>query len=201
MKKLIIIGASGHGKVVADIAKKNGYENIIFLDDNESIKTCGQYPVLGKTDAFTDYDGDVFVGIGNNSIRKRIMEMVEKEGRIMPTLIHPNAVIADDVTMSHGIAVMAGAVINSGAVLGKGCIVNTSSSVDHDCRLGDYVHVAVGAHIAGTVIIGEGSWIGAGSTIINNLNVCDNCMIGAGAVIVKDIVNPGTYIGVPAHSK
>lgn len=87
---------------------------------------------------------------------------------------------------------------NPGAGIGTGCIVNTSSSVDHDCVIGNYVHVAVGAHLSGTVNVGEGTWIGTGSTISNNVNICGGCMIGAGAVVIKNIDVPGTYIGVPA---
>ena len=79
-----------------------------------------------------------------------------------------------------------------------GCIINTASSVDHDCVLSDFVHVAVGAHLCGTVTIGNATWIGAGATVSNNVNICGECTIGAGAVVVKDIIEPGTYIGVPA---
>ena len=88
-----------------------------------------------------------------------------------------------------------------GAKIGQGCIINTASSVDHDCVLGDFVHVAVGAHLCGTVTIGNATWIGAGATVSNNVNICGECTIGAGAVVVKDITEPGTYIGVPARIK
>ena len=94
---------------------------------------------------------------------------------------------------------MAGTVINPGSVIGRGCIINTCASVDHDCKLGDYVHVAVGAHLTGSVEIGDGTWIGAGAVINNNVAVCSGCMIGAGAVVVKDIAEVGIYIGVPAR--
>ena len=93
---------------------------------------------------------------------------------------------------------MAGAVINPGAQIGIGCIINTSSSVDHDCVVEDYVHISVGAHLSGTVRVGKGTWIGAGAIVSNNINICGGCMIGAGAVVIKDIAEPGTYVGVPA---
>ena len=93
---------------------------------------------------------------------------------------------------------MAGAVINPGTRLGKGCIINTCSSVDHDCVVSDYAHIAVGAHLCGTVAIGEGTWIGAGATVVNNVSICSDCMIGAGTVVIKNIEISGTYIGVPA---
>lgn len=195
MKDLIIIGASGHGRVVADIARLNGYEEIVFLDDNKEVKECGGYPVIG--DSSTAPDGEIFIAVGNARIRKMLMERYSD--RVMPVLIHPNAVVAEDVRIGSGSVIMAGAVINPGAMIGVGCIINTCSSLDHDCVVGDYVHVAVGAHLCGTVNVGESTWIGAGATVSNNVNICGNCMIGAGAVVVKDIMEEGTYVGVPAR--
>lgn len=197
MRKLAIIGASGHGKVVADIARKNGYKEIVFLDDDESIHECGGCPVIGKSSEAGTIDADIIVGIGNAGIRKRIQESVPEEKLI--TLIHPDAVIAEDVAIGVGAVVMAGAVINPGVRIGKGCIINTCSSVDHDCVVGDYVHIAVGSHLCGTVSVGSGTWIGAGATVSNNISICPDCMIGAGAVIVKNIDSAGTYMGVPAR--
>lgn len=189
--KLTIIGASGHGKVVADIARLNGYDEIQFLDDDESVKNCSRYPVVGKTDRLVD--GDLFVAIGNENIRRRL-----SEGKKLITLIHPDAVIADDVEIGAGTVVMAGAVINPGARIGRGCIINTSSSIDHDCIIEDYCHISVGAHLAGTVHVGDGTWIGAGAIVSNNISICSGCMIGAGAVVIKDIMDLGVYVGVPA---
>ena len=199
MNKLIIIGASGHGKVVADIAKKCGYTNIVFLDNNSGIKNCAGYPVLGPDTMIKDLEGDVFVAIGNTGIRKKLME--RDEDRAFPVLCHPSAVIAEDVELGIGSVVMAGTVINPGTKIGRGCIINTSSSIDHDCVIGDYTHISVGAHLSGSVIVGDGTWIGAGATVSNNVNICGACMIGAGAVVIKDINEPETYVGVPARLK
>lgn len=190
MKKLTIIGASGHGKVVADIAKLNGYDCITFLDDDPLCKDCSGYPVVGHTNM--SVDGDVFVAIGSANIRKHL-----SIGKRLVTLIHPSAVVADDVVIDDGSVVMAGVVINPGTRIGKGCIINTSSSIDHDCVVGNYCHVSVGSHLSGTVVVGEESWIGAGSTISNNVNICSNVTIGAGAVVIHDIEEEGTYVGVP----
>lgn len=197
MRKLAIIGASGHGKVIADIAIKNGYTEIVFLDDNEDIQNCGGYPVIGKSSETGIIDADVIVGIGNADIRKRIQDSIPDEKLV--TLIHPDAVIAENAAIGAGTVVMAGAVINSEAKIGKGCIINTCSSVDHDCNVSDYVHIAVGSHLCGTVFVGSGTWIGAGATVSNNVSVCSDCMIGAGAVIINDIKESGTYVGVPAR--
>jgi len=195
VNKLIIIGASGHGKVVADIAALNGYTDIVFLDDDEGIKECAGWPVIGKSSEVPD--GEIFVAVGNAEIRKRLMNKCQN--RLLPVLIHPAAVIANGVEIGVGTVVMAGAVINPGARIGKGVIVNTSSSIDHDCVVGDYCHVAVGTHLCGTVTVGDGTWIGSGAIVSNNVNICGGCTIGAGAVVVKDINELGTYIGVPAR--
>lgn len=199
MKRLVIIGASGHGKVVADIARKSGYCEIAFLDDNEAVKTCDGYPVIGGSAEAVSQGSDIIVAIGNATIRQRLQEALEKAGVRIATLVHPNAVVAESATLGTGTVVMAGAVINPGAKVGKACIVNTCASVDHDCVISDYVHVSVGAHVAGTVSIGERTWIGAGATVSDNVNICPDCMIGAGAVVVGEITESGTYVGVPAR--
>ena len=199
MKKIVIIGASGHGKVAADIALKCGYTDIVFLDDNISIKNCGRHSVVGSNDRVEDINSDVIVAIGNSAARRRIQESIEEER--LAVLIHPDAVVAEDVTIGSGTVVMAGTVINPGSMIGRGCIINTCASVDHDCKLGDYVHVAVGAHLAGSVEVGDETWIGAGATVSNNIEICGRCMIGAGAVVVKDIEEAATYLGVPARQK
>lgn len=193
MNRLIIIGASGHGKVIADIAVKNGYENIVFLDDDENIKECAGFPVVGKTDEAHYMDGDKIVAIGNAQIRERIQNSIKTV-----TLIHPNASISRRVAIGEGTVVMAGAVINSDVKIGKGCIVNTGASIDHDCVVEDYVHISVGAHVAGTCLIRKRTWIGAGATVTNNIEITGDCMIGAGAVVVKDIEEKGTWVGSPA---
>lgn len=193
LKKLVIIGASGHGKVIADIAVKNGYEEIVFLDDDERIKECAGFPVVGRVSVANEIDGDKIVAIGNANIREKIQQDLNE----LITLIHPAAVISRRVKIGEGSVIMAGAVINSDTIIGKGCIINTCSSVDHDCRIGNFSHVSVGAHIAGSVEIGARTWIGAGSTLINNVKICRDCMIGAGAVVIKDIAKSGTYVGVP----
>lgn len=196
MNKLIIIGASGHGKVIADIAVKNGYADIVFLDDDESVKECSGFPVVGKTALMRQMDGDKIVAIGNADIRERMMNEIT-----CVTLIHPKAVISRRIEIGEGSVVMAGAVINSDSKIGKGCIVNTGASIDHDCIIDDYCHVSVGAHVAGTCYIGESSWIGAGATVSDNVNICRRCMIGAGAVVIKDITESGTYNGVPVEKR
>ena len=195
MNRLIIIGASGHGKVIADIAEKNGYTDIVFLDDDPSIKECAGFPVVGKINRAVTMMGDKIVAIGNSKIR----ESIQRNHNGVVTLIHPEAVISRRVKIGVGSVVMAGVVINSDVSIGNGCIINTCASIDHDCVIGNFTHVSVGAHIAGTCEIGNFTWIGVGATVRNNINICNNCMIGAGAVVINDIDYSGTYIGIPAE--
>ena len=200
-KKLFIIGAGGHGRVCADAAKLCGYE-VFFLDDNAK-GSSGGYEVLGKIENFRKYisEGEFFVAIGNSEVRRKISMELDEGGAKLVSIIHPFTSIGSNVSIGKGVVIMAGAVINSGTVIENGVIINTCASVDHDCRIGEYSHIAVGAHVCGAVNIGKNVWLGAGSTVINVIDICDDCFIGAGAVVVKNIDAPGKYIGVPAKIK
>ena len=201
-KNLIIIGASGHGKVAADIAlKMNKWKTISFLDDNKSLKTSLGLQVIGTSDHALKYkdQADFFVAIGKSITRASFQERLEARGFSIASLTHPDSVIGPQVEIGQGSVIMAGVVINCSSKIGKGCIVNTSATVDHDCTVDDYVHIGPGVNIAGEVNIGPMNWIGIGSIISNNVDICKGNMIGAGAVVVKDITKPGTYIGLPAR--
>lgn len=196
MKQIIILGASGHGKVVADIARLCGYESIVFLDDDKTKNYCGRYPVAGRCTEWNRSDGDIIVAIGDPAARRQIQESLEPDRLV--TLVHPDAVTGEDVVIGRGSVIMAGVVINPGTVVGTGCIVNTAASLDHDCRIGDYVHIAACAHLAGSVRIKDQTWVGAGATVSNGITVCGGSIIGAGAVVMEDIRKKGVYAGVPA---
>ena len=201
--KLLIIGAGGHGRVIADIAERMGrYEAVAFLDDAVPAEQL-PHPYMGScADAehfLNDYD--FIVAIGNGSVRKQLMEDLAAMGADMATVIAPETVIGAQVQIGEGTVIMPGVIVNTGTRIGRGVILNTASSVDHDCVVEDYCHVAVGAHLCGTVRVGKQTWIGAGATVINNVNICDECLIGAGAVVVKNIVEADTYVGVPARRK
>lgn len=201
-KKLIIVGANGHGKVIADIANQmNQWDTIEFLDDNDAIKECAGYKVIGVTEDASKWRdaADFFVAIGDNVTREIVQENIEKKGLDIATLVHPTAVLANEIEIGAGTAIMAGVVINSSSKIGKGCILNTSCSIDHDNKIEDYAHVSPGAHLAGTVRIGKNSWVGIGSVIINNVSICSHCRLGAGTVVIRNINEPGTYVGVPAR--
>lgn len=200
--KLLIIGASGHGKVIADIALKlNRWQTIAFLDDDEKIKASMGIEVIGKLDDAFEHikDFDIFIGIGNNVTREKIQERLEYKDASIPVIIHPEAVIGNQVEIEPGTVVMARAVINCSTRIGKGVIINTGATIDHDNFIEDYVHISPGVHTAGTVRIGKGTWLGIGSVVSNNINITSGCKVGAGAVVVKDIDETGTYVGVPVR--
>lgn len=201
MKKLIIIGAGGHGKVVADIALLlNRYKKIAFLDDNENIKTALSFKVIGKTDMASLYinEYDFFIAVGNSYLRRKFTENLISMGANLATLIHPSAIIGSDVQIGLGTVIMAGAVVNCLSRIGCGCIINTKSSVDHECAIDDYVHLSPGVTLSGNVSVGRGSWLCSGSIISNDLKIVAETIIGAGAVVIKDIITPGVYVGNPA---
>lgn len=200
MSNIILLGANGHAKVVIDMLHKQTkevYDDIFLLDDNE--KLIGQsimgHKVIGPTAECEKYTDDRFaIAIGNNAIRKMLAQKYDLD---YISVIHPAAVIGEGVTIEKGTVVMAGAVINSGVTIGAHCIVNTGATVDHDCRIANYVHLSPGVHLGGTVSIDEESWMGIGSCCKNNIMIGKQVMIGAGGVVVQDILESGTYVGVP----
>lgn len=196
--RLIIVGAGGHGKVIADNALKNGYTDICFVDDRAT-GTCMEFPIVGTTADIPDLDDGktgFIIGVGNNGIRRRIAEQYAVN---WVSLIHPSAQIGENVSIGNGTVVMAGAIINPCTRIGVHCIINSGAIVEHDNRIGDYVHISPGAALAGNVHIGEETHIGIGASVINNMEICDRCIIGAGGVIIKNIHDRGTYAGVPVR--
>jgi sugar O-acyltransferase (sialic acid O-acetyltransferase NeuD family) len=197
--RLIIIGAGGHGKVIADNALKNGYTDICFVDDHAT-GSCMGFPIIGTgadLPSFDDGKTDFIIGVGSNDVRKRIAERHDVN---WVTLIHPSAQIAVNVSIGKGTVVMAGAVINASATVGEHCIINTGAIVEHDNVIGDYVHLSPGVKLSGTVTVGACTWIGTGACVINNIDICGRCTIGAGAVVIRNVTEKGTYVGVVSQN-
>ena len=200
MNKLIIIGAGGHGKVIADNALKNGYTDINFIDDCITGECIG-FPIIGTSadiENFADENTDFIIGIGDNKIREMI---AEKHNVNWTTLIHPSAQVAFNTEIGKGTAVMANVVINVCATVGQHCIINTGAIVEHDNMIENYAHISPNVALGGTVRIGSLTHIGVGATVKNNTEICSDCTIGAGSVVVKNIKEPGTYVGVPIRKK
>ncbi len=204
-KQVVIIGAGGHAKVIADIVQKSGDIVYGFLDDNlpkdTIIANNPKLRVIGDlnvrfTFPITHPDLEFVIAIGNNKRRKKIAEKNIPNMKYY-TAIHPSANIGIDVSIGEGTVIMANTCINSSAKIGKHCIINTGAIIEHDNKLEDYVHVSPNATLCGTVKVGELTHIGAGATVKNNIDITSNCIIGAGAVVIKIIEEEGTYIGVP----
>ena len=195
MTKLLIIGAGGHGKVVADTAEASGYSNIAFLDQSwpEQIEN-GRWKVVGKP---TKLDVKVFCAVGKNDARAHIFE--EYHLNDSPVLIHPSAILSPTVKLGPGALVVAGSVVNADTSIGRGTILNTACSVDHDCMIGDFVHISPGAHLAGGVRVGDGTWIGIGAVVREGVRIGKNVVVAAGAAVVSDIEDGVRVGGVPAR--
>lgn len=196
MKKVIIIGAGGHGKVIADIIEKSEDHIVGFLDDRIDLKFCFGYPILGNIDQYNQYSEFFFIlAIGDNFVRSNISQNMKHVKWY--TAIHPSAVLAKDVKIGAGTAVMANAVINSSAIIGQHCIINSAAIVEHDNMVGDFVHISPRVALGGTVHIGSLSHLGIGSTVKNNVSICSQVIIGAAGCVIHNISHPGTYVGVP----
>ncbi len=203
MKRLAILGASGHGKVVADCAELCGWELVSFFDDAWPAKQSnGAWPVVGDTDSLLarvgDFDG-VLVAIGNNQVREAKLRVLSEQGALLPTLVHPSAVVSRYTVLGAGSVLFAGAVVNVDCRIGMGAIINTGATVDHDCVLGNAVHVSPGAHLAGGVCVGDRSWVGIGSSVRQLVRMGCDVMVGAGAAVVSDIPDACVVAGVPAR--
>ncbi|HEL1586672.1 TPA: acetyltransferase [Streptococcus suis] len=196
-KQLFIIGASGHGKVVAEIASLNGYQEIYFLDDFSKECHLGPWSIVGTSQYPIPSDAAVFVAIGDNKIRSKIVHRFKDWEQ--PSLIHPRAIVSPTVSLGKSCVVMANAVLQPDVKLGDGCIVNTAASIDHDCKLGDFVHISPGSHLAGGVTVGQQTWIGIGSSVIQSLSICKDVIVGAGGVVIQSITSSGTYVGNPCR--
>lgn len=195
-KKIILIGASGHGKVVFDIVRAQGDFVIGFLDDCAKGLCCG-IPILGPISVAENYtEVEFLISIGANSVRKRIAEQLNVAWY---TAIHPTAVVSPSAKIGEGTVVMANAVIQAEAEVGTHCILNTACIIEHENKIGDYVHLSPRVVLGGNVHIGNESHIGIGACVRNNITICSDCTVGAGAAVIKHLEEPGIYIGVPAR--
>lgn len=204
---IVIISGGGHAKVVISILKKLREYEIIGYTDKTDKGNILNVPYLGNDEILEELIREkkctsAAIGLGSVTIseqRKKIMSYLESINYSVPSITSPHAVVNEDVIIGKGTVVFDGAVINSGSRIGECVIINTNSSVDHDCVIDDYVHVAPGAILSGLVKIGRNTIIGTGASIIHNVSICENCYIGAGSTVTKDIAESGTYAGNPVR--
>ena len=189
-KKIYIYGASGHGLVCADIARNMGYGEVIFLDDDEK-KAQIFTPNLPKH--------DIFIAVGDNFTRQKLYKKVQNAGFKCVSLIHKSAIIAPSADISSAnVAIMPNVVVNARAKLGAGVILNSSCVIEHECIVGEFSHISVGAKCAGNVSVGARCFLGVNSCVLPNLSLCDEVVLGAGAVMTKSIKQKGVFVGIPA---
>jgi len=204
--RLFVYGASGHGKVVADILLRSNTASFEgFIDDCESLVGTQllDLPVVGTgrylQEQAAKHNVAIALGIGDNTIRQKISERCQVLGIQLATAIHPKAVVAPSATIGIGTVVMAGAAINPDARIGAGVIVNTGAVVEHDVVIGDYAHLSPNAATGGGSSLGALSHLGLGAVILPLVSVGSSTIVGAGAVVNRDLPGGVVAVGVPAR--
>lgn len=207
MVDIIVLGGSGHGKVLISVLKKAGYRVYGYVDPENHGHVLG-VPWLGNDEVLPSIrrqhpDCHAAIGIGKikagTERRWQLHAHLEGLGFILPPIISPHAVVNEAVELSTATVVFDGAIINSGTQIGRASIINTNSSVDHDCRLGDNTHIAPGAALSGGVVLGDHCLVGTGANIIQSIRIAPGCLIAAGSTVVHDLDDAGTYVGSPAR--
>lgn len=201
--KVVIYGAGGHGKVVADILLSSREHEVIgFIDSNESLygstviglPVCGGEPWL-REQSKIDHWG-VALGIGHNDMRRQIVARLS--GLRVVTAVHPSAIVSRFAEIGEGTVVMAAAVINPNARIGRAAIINSGAVVEHDVVIGDYSHVSPSAVLGGAAELGELSHLGLGAVVLPGVKIGDRSIIGGAACVTRSVPSNTTVVGVPA---
>lgn len=203
MTKIVVIGAGGHSKVVVDILKENPAFDLIGLTDKMAQGDVLGVPILGGDDIWPSLIKDgvtaAFIAVGDNKLRERLSDEALRVGFQLVPLVDKRAIVSRHAVIEEGALVMPGAVVNADAHIGRESIINTNASVDHECTIGDFVHIAPGCALSGRVKVGSRSLIGTGARVIDSISIGDDTIIGAGASVVKDIPPRCVAVGVPAR--
>ncbi|TCJ30207.1 acetyltransferase [Nocardioides jejuensis] len=205
MKRLVIIGAGGHGREALDIvqainAVEPTYDFLGFLDDGRTAgETAAPHdaPILGGVDLLRSLDAAYVAAIGAPAVRRRIVAQLD--GIEAASLIHPEASIGSHVTYGPGLIMAAGARLTHAIELGSHVHLNVDSSISHDCRVGSFVTITPGARLSGGVVIGDGVWFGINACAIQGVRIGADTTVGAGAAVISDLPAGCTAVGVPAH--
>lgn len=197
--EIIVVGAGGHAKVVISALRASGWEVQAICDDDETKwnQTIDGVPIVGGTEKLANDDGSpAVIAVGDPYFRRTIADRYERD---WATVIHPRAFVDPSVVIGAGTVIFAGAVIQAHVRIGSHAIINTSSSVDHDCIISDYAHVAPGAHLAANVRLETGAFVGTGSQVIPKIRVGEFSVVGAGATVIADVPPGVTTVGCPAR--
>lgn len=190
---IFIYGASGHGKVVADIIHACGFTLGGWIDDDPS-----KGYLSWETFCTLNSNAKVALGIGSNRIRSHIAHKIRSAGHALPILIHPSAVVSPSAIFQEGTVVMPLCIINADATIGAGTIINSGSIIEHDCRIGNYAHLSAHSSLAGNVTIGDYTHIGISASVIQRVSIGQESIIGAGATVISNLPDCITAVGIPA---
>jgi sugar O-acyltransferase (sialic acid O-acetyltransferase NeuD family) len=202
--QVLIVGAGGHGEVVADIlhvqrAASGALDVVGYVDDHPTLRNAERLAgrVLGAVRDIPNISFDaLIVAVGDNTARARLVGLLN--GVPLATAIHPSAVIGGGSSIGEGSMICARAVVGCGSRVGRGVILNTASTIDHHARIGDFAHIAPGVHLGGAVTIGAGALVGIGAVVLPGLSIGAAAVVGAGAVVIRDVPDGVTVVGVPA---
>ncbi|RMB63830.1 acetyltransferase [Dokdonia sinensis] len=191
---MIVIGASGHAKVVLGIMEALDIAVTLVYDKDVAKKKIKSYSITHE-EVFSNHETAV-IAVGNNKVRSRLAK--QYKGKFTVAIIHPSAIVDPSATIGEGSVVMPGAIVNADAQIGKHCIINSGAVIEHDCVIGDFAHISPKAVLAGNVTIGAGVQVGLNASVIQGKSIGKDAIIGAGAVVVHNIPSRCTAIGVPA---
>lgn len=198
--QIVVVGAGGHGKVVADVLLQAGERVLGFLDDARAAGTLVLgLPILGPVTWLATHRAKVALGVGDNIARQRVAGTCERLGAPLIAAVHPRAAVAPSATIEPGVAIMALAVVNPDAVIGRGAIINTGAVIEHDCAVGAFAHVSPNATLGGECRVGALAQVGIGATMLPRTAVGARSVVGGGALVARDLPDDVVARGVPAR--
>lgn len=204
LKSLIFVGAGGHAKVLLALVRALGLSVEAVCDPvlvKNGIKSWQGVPVLSDdcvVDEYSRIDHGLVLAVGQSAGQKSrslLFELYTSKGFVFPCIIHPKAWVAPDVQLSPGVQIMAGAIVQPGCSIGCNSIINTMSSVDHDCIVGNHVHIAPGAVLCGSVRVGDHAFIGSGSVVVQGMQIGESALVGAGTTVYRELAPKTKVIG------